>query len=327
MFSLCRVEAIYNFEFEQNVFSKLEKLLAIVLYLFPLNHSLTLSPASVSRFRKMQLIAHIPHALDTDTALKVHASAKKVGRAWTAAQWTKMHCNVCPIAVDTGYSIWTHRHATANRNGVAMIVQKVRYMHKIIFIRVHKFMEKVLLFRSVCVCVCTILLIVRLLSPSLFPSFFSCRCCVELCDLNCGAHGRCVGETCTCDSGWGGEYCNTKLCDPRCNEHGQCKNGTCLCVTGWNGKHCTIEGCPASCSNHGQCRVSGEGLWECRCYDGWDGVDCSVALEQNCADNKDNDKGTFYTLLYFLSCSSCVSIVWLRPPPGLGAMKFVQRKM
>lgn len=81
------------------------------------------------------------------------------------------------------------------------------------------------------------------------------------------------------------------MCDARCNEHGQCKNGTCLCVTGWNGKHCTLEGCPASCSNHGQCRVSGEGLWECRCYDAWDGADCSVALEQNCSDNKDNDKG------------------------------------
>lgn len=109
--------------------------------------------------------------------------------------------------------------------------------------------------------------------------------------MDCGTHGRCVGETCTCNEGWGGEYCNTKLCDPRCNEHGQCKNGTCLCVTGWNGKHCTIEGCPAGCSSHGQCRVSGEGLWECRCYEGWDGVDCAVALEQNCGDNKDNDKG------------------------------------
>lgn len=124
---------------------------------------------------------------------------------------------------------------------------------------------------------------------------------LELCDLNCGSHGRCVGESCACESGWGGEFCNTKSCDARCNEHGQCKNGTCLCVTGWNGKHCTIEGCPSSCSNHGQCRVNGDGNWECRCYDGWDGVDCSVALEQNCADNKDNDKGIlmkFLTLFY-----------------------------
>ncbi|XP_037907848.1 teneurin-m isoform X3 [Hermetia illucens] len=115
-------------------------------------------------------------------------------------------------------------------------------------------------------------------------------CSKELCDLDCGQHGKCLGETCTCDNGWGGEYCNTKLCDARCNEHGQCKNGTCLCVTGWNGKHCTIEGCPNGCLNHGQCRVSGEGQWECRCYEGWDGPDCGIAVELSCGDNKDNDK-------------------------------------
>nr|XP_017036557.1 teneurin-m isoform X1 [Drosophila kikkawai] len=115
-------------------------------------------------------------------------------------------------------------------------------------------------------------------------------CSKELCDLDCGQHGRCVGDACACDTEWGGEYCNTRLCDARCNEHGQCKNGTCLCVTGWNGKHCTIEGCPNSCAGHGQCRVSGEGQWECRCYEGWDGPDCGIALELNCGDSKDNDK-------------------------------------
>uniref|UniRef100_A0A182N316 Teneurin-2 n=1 Tax=Anopheles dirus TaxID=7168 RepID=A0A182N316_9DIPT len=122
------------------------------------------------------------------------------------------------------------------------------------------------------------------------PKWSGEDCSKELCDLNCGQHGRCVGETCSCDVGWGGDYCNNKLCDPRCNEHGQCKNGTCLCVTGWNGKHCTLEGCPSSCSQHGQCHVSGELMWECRCYEGWDGTDCSVPLEQNCGDNKDNDR-------------------------------------
>lgn len=116
-------------------------------------------------------------------------------------------------------------------------------------------------------------------------------CSKELCDLDCGQHGRCEGDACACDPEWGGDYCNTKLCDSRCNEHGQCKNGTCLCVTGWNGKHCTIEGCPNSCAGHGQCRVSGEGQWECRCYEGWDGPDCGIALELNCGDSKDNDKG------------------------------------
>lgn len=116
-------------------------------------------------------------------------------------------------------------------------------------------------------------------------------CSKELCDLDCGQHGRCEGDACACDPEWGGDYCNTKLCDSRCNEHGQCKNGTCLCVTGWNGKHCTIEGCPNSCAGHGQCRVSGEGQWECRCYEGWDGPDCGIALELNCGDSKDNDNG------------------------------------
>ena len=43
--------------------------------------------------------------------------------------------------------------------------------------------------------------------------------------------------------------------------------------------------------------MSGEGSWECRCYDGWDGVDCGVALEQNCDDSKDNDKGNTATTI------------------------------
>ncbi|KAK7861848.1 hypothetical protein R5R35_013485 [Gryllus longicercus] len=122
------------------------------------------------------------------------------------------------------------------------------------------------------------------------PMWSGDDCSRELCDLDCGPHGHCVGDACMCDPGWSGEYCNLKQCDPRCNEHGQCKNGTCLCVTGWNGKHCTMEGCPNSCSGHGQCKVNSDGLWECRCLDIWDGKDCSVPLEQSCNDNRDNDK-------------------------------------
>lgn len=188
------------------------------------------------------------------------------GRDRTAVQWIKMQCSAYRIAVVTEHSTWTVNHAIVTRNGVAMTVPKV---HKLLFFYFDD----------------TIVLI------QFWP--IDVAASVELCDLNCGINGRCVGETCQCETGWGGQYCNTKLCDPRCNEHGQCKNGTCLCVTGWNGKHCTIEGCPASCSNHGQCRVGNEGLWECRCYDGWDGADCSVALELNCDDNKDNDKGSY----------------------------------
>lgn len=112
-----------------------------------------------------------------------------------------------------------------------------------------------------------------------------------MCDLDCGPHGRCVGESCVCDQGWTGEYCTSKLCDSRCSDHGQCKNGTCLCVSGWNGRHCTLEGCPRGCAGHGQCRVANDGHWECKCFDGWDGPDCTTLKEQICDDSKDNDKG------------------------------------
>ncbi|XP_074109179.1 teneurin transmembrane protein Ten-m isoform X3 [Cotesia typhae] len=122
------------------------------------------------------------------------------------------------------------------------------------------------------------------------PMWSGDDCSKELCDLDCGPHGHCVDNACDCVPGWSGELCNLKQCDPRCNEHGQCKNGTCLCVTGWNGRHCTMEGCPNSCSGHGQCRVNVDAQWECRCYDGWDGKDCGVLLEQNCSDQRDNDK-------------------------------------
>lgn len=214
----------------------------------------------------LQLTVRIRHAPAMATAPRERAFARKAGKDWTAPPWTKTHCNVCPTALVMVHSIWMHRPAHANQNGVVTIVQRV-WGH--------------LVRRFHCI------------SPYIkFRCFFP-DSSTELCDLDCGKHGRCVGESCTCDDGWGGDYCNTKLCDSRCNEHGQCKNGTCLCVTGWNGRHCTIEGCPAGCSSHGSCRVSGEGLWECRCYDGWDGPDCAVALEQNCGDNKDNDKGMF----------------------------------
>ncbi|XP_047545421.1 teneurin-m isoform X4 [Vanessa atalanta] len=115
-------------------------------------------------------------------------------------------------------------------------------------------------------------------------------CSKEVCDLDCGPHGRCVGESCVCDPGWTGEYCTSKLCDSRCSDHGQCKNGTCLCVSGWNGRHCTLEGCPRGCAGHGQCRVANDGHWECKCFDGWDGPDCTTLKEQICDDSKDNDK-------------------------------------
>lgn len=69
------------------------------------------------------------------------------------------------------------------------------------------------------------------------------------------------------------------------------------------------------CSSHGQCRVSLDAQWECRCYDGWDGPDCAVPLEQNCADNKDNDKGmrnrvTLKPGVFVQTLSRLLQMVW-----------------
>ncbi|XP_069696130.1 teneurin-m isoform X2 [Periplaneta americana] len=172
------------------------------------------------------------------------------------------------------------------------------------------------------------------------PMWSGDDCSRELCDLDCGPHGHCVGDSCMCNAGWAGEYCNLKQCDPRCNEHGQCKNGTCLCVTGWNGRHCTMEGCPNSCSGHGQCRVNSDGAWECRCYDGWDGRDCSVALEQSCSDGRDNDKDGLVDCEDPECCSNhlcrssqlCVSapkpidILLRKQPPAITASFFERMK-
>ncbi|KAF5270057.1 hypothetical protein FQA39_LY08469 [Lamprigera yunnana] len=165
-------------------------------------------------------------------------------------------------------------------------------------------------------------------------------CSKELCDLDCGTHGRCISDTCQCETGWTGEYCNLKQCDSRCNEHGQCKNGTCLCVTGWNGKHCTLEGCPNSCTSHGQCRFNSENSWECRCDTGWDGKDCSVLLEQNCNDGRDNDKDGLVDCEDPECCSNhvcrssqlCVSapkpidILLRKQPPAITASFFERMK-
>lgn len=92
-------------------------------------------------------------------------------------------------------------------------------------------------------------------SPSCppFPNlFFSLAriplfCNIEICSVDCGSHGVCMGGTCRCEEGWTGPACNQRACHPRCAEHGTCKDGKCECSQGWNGEHCTI-GRPAHSS-------------------------------------------------------------------------------
>lgn len=68
-----------------------------------------------------------------------------------------------------------------------------------------------------------------------FPHLLS-----EVCSVDCGTHGVCMGGACRCEDGWTGAGCDQRVCNPLCIKHGTCKDGKCQCHQGWNGEHCTI---------------------------------------------------------------------------------------
>ncbi|KAM4675330.1 teneurin-2 isoform 1-T1 [Discoglossus pictus] len=120
------------------------------------------------------------------------------------------------------------------------------------------------------------------------PNWMGPDCSVEVCSVDCGTHGVCIGGACRCEEGWTGVACDQRVCHPRCTEHGTCKDGKCECREGWNGEHCTIDGCPDLCNGNGRCTL-GQNSWQCICQTGWRGSGCNVAMETSCADNKDNE--------------------------------------
>uniref|UniRef100_A0A8C8B925 Teneurin-2 n=1 Tax=Otus sunia TaxID=257818 RepID=A0A8C8B925_9STRI len=129
------------------------------------------------------------------------------------------------------------------------------------------------------------------------PNWMGPDCSVEVCSVDCGTHGVCIGGACRCEEGWTGVACDQRVCHPRCTEHGTCKDGKCECREGWNGEHCTIgrqttgtetDGCPDLCNGNGRCTL-GQNSWQCVCQTGWRGPGCNVAMETACADNKDNE--------------------------------------
>ncbi|XP_061472765.1 teneurin-2 isoform X3 [Rhineura floridana] len=120
------------------------------------------------------------------------------------------------------------------------------------------------------------------------PNWMGPDCSVEVCSVDCGTHGVCIGGACHCEEGWTGIACDQRVCHPRCTEHGTCKDGKCECREGWNGEHCTIDGCPDLCNGNGRCTL-GQNSWQCVCQTGWRGPGCNVAMETSCADNKDNE--------------------------------------
>ncbi|XP_051982861.1 teneurin-3 isoform X2 [Xyrauchen texanus] len=113
-------------------------------------------------------------------------------------------------------------------------------------------------------------------------------CSIEVCAVDCGSRGVCIGGSCRCEEGWTGTVCDLKACHPRCTEHGTCKDGKCECHQGWTGEHCTVEGCPGLCNSNGRCTLDQNG-WHCVCQPGWRGAGCDVAMETLCADGKDNE--------------------------------------
>ncbi|XP_031714021.1 teneurin-2 [Anarrhichthys ocellatus] len=120
------------------------------------------------------------------------------------------------------------------------------------------------------------------------PNWMGPDCSMEVCSVDCGTHGVCMGGACRCEEGWTGSGCDQRVCNPLCIKHGTCKDGKCQCHQGWNGEHCTIDGCPNLCNGNGQCTM-GQQSWHCECQTGWRGPGCSVAMETSCADNKDNE--------------------------------------
>uniref|UniRef100_A0A665UFN7 Teneurin-2 n=1 Tax=Echeneis naucrates TaxID=173247 RepID=A0A665UFN7_ECHNA len=120
------------------------------------------------------------------------------------------------------------------------------------------------------------------------PNWMGPDCSMEVCSVDCGTHGVCMGGACRCEEGWTGAGCDQRVCNPLCIKHGTCKDGKCQCHEGWNGEHCTIDGCPNLCNGNGQCTM-GQQSWHCECQTGWRGPGCSVAMETSCADNKDNE--------------------------------------
>ncbi|ELK28386.1 Teneurin-2 [Myotis davidii] len=106
------------------------------------------------------------------------------------------------------------------------------------------------------------------------PNWMGPDCSVEVCSVDCGTHGVCIGGACRCEEGWTGAACDQRVCHPRCIEHGTCKDGK--------------YGCPDLCNGNGRCTL-GQNSWQCVCQTGWRGPGCNVAMETSCADNKDNE--------------------------------------
>lgn len=98
---------------------------------------------------------------------------------------------------------------------------------------------------------------------------------VQGCSFGCSGHGECnaAEHTCTCESGWAGDFCDQPRCEEDCSNHGLCVNGRCLCKETFYGNICQHARCPSDCSGNGYCFQG-----KCQCSGIWGGATCSVRL-------------------------------------------------
>ncbi|XP_046474666.1 protein crumbs isoform X5 [Neodiprion pinetum] len=147
------------------------------------------------------------------------------------------------------------------------------------------------------------------------PGSFRCECpdqftgnlCEEVRIITCADHKCKNGSTCTdvvdtktgnnftctCMSGFEGQFCDTPYCMPnKCQHGGRCdylyQTPQCTCVAGYTGMYCEtdIDDCAADtngnvpCKNGGKC-LDGVNNFKCDCsHTGYNGSDCSIDIDE-----------------------------------------------
>ncbi|KAH3746185.1 alpha amylase domain protein [Pelomyxa schiedti] len=158
------------------------------------------------------------------------------------------------------------------------------------------------------------------------------------CASNCNNHGTCSSSyTCTCDSGWYGEYCSCGGSSP-CNGHGSCAtDGSCVCTSPWgtcsDSDMCDTD-LSSDTSNCGACGkecVVKQGIANATCQD----YVCTLACESGyllCDDGEDCQYGDSCSLPPLDGCeiftdnqcagdetetdTSYANHMWFTPHPG-----------
>eukprot|EP01091_Cochliopodium_minus_P004692 TRINITY_DN1456_c1_g1_i8.p1 TRINITY_DN1456_c1_g1~~TRINITY_DN1456_c1_g1_i8.p1 ORF type:complete len:820 (+),score=173.75 TRINITY_DN1456_c1_g1_i8:34-2493(+) len=109
--------------------------------------------------------------------------------------------------------------------------------------------------------------------------------CVTFDNTTCGSgpdpcnHGTCVDfQTCKCNPGYVGSFCNTSSCIglDNCNGNGVCIGpDVCQCSGGWKGDSCIVPDCSAVINCIPNTCVAPN---NCTCSSGWRGATCNIFI-------------------------------------------------